>query len=177
MAATAAEVAGVLASGALALYSGQHVASHRDKCPLHKGVFILSAGGCISAAVYLLVRQGRKKGPRDGHTAWGSVREPESVVELVRPNVRSLEPYRCARDDYSEGVLLDANENAFGPALREDNRHQLERYPDPYQRSLKEKVGKYRCGFPNKIPNSIKSLPTVTCMGVREAITLVTPLA
>lgn len=40
-----------------------------------------------------------------------------SLTDLVRANIRDLTPYRCARDDYSEGVLLDANENSFGPAL------------------------------------------------------------
>lgn len=35
----------------------------------------------------------------------------------IRPNILSLEPYRCARDDYDEGILLDANENAMGHSL------------------------------------------------------------
>lgn len=43
--------------------------------------------------------------------------EPRSLADLVRANIRELTPYRCARDDYSDGVLLDANENSFGPAL------------------------------------------------------------
>jgi hypothetical protein len=30
---------------------------------------------------------------------------------LARPNILDLQPYRCARDDYSVGILLDANEN------------------------------------------------------------------
>ena len=45
---------------------------------------------------------------------------PEEVRPLVRPNILTLVPYRCARDDYSDGILLDANENGFGsPILRE----------------------------------------------------------
>lgn len=40
-----------------------------------------------------------------------------SLERIVRPNILALTPYRCARDDYSAGVLLDANENALGPAL------------------------------------------------------------
>jgi histidinol-phosphate aminotransferase len=62
-----------------------------------------------------------------------------------------LHPYRCARDDYSSGVLLDANENAFGPTSLPtnsldpyDNHNTLERYPDPYQVPLKELYAKYR---------------------------------
>lgn len=43
--------------------------------------------------------------------------EKRPLTDLVRPNIQDLTPYRCARDDYSDGVLLDANENSFGPAL------------------------------------------------------------
>jgi len=64
---------------------------------------------------------------------------------LARPNILELQPYRCARDDYSDGVLLDANENAFGPTSLPTNSldpyhnsNSLERYPDPYQGQLKE---------------------------------------
>lgn len=39
------------------------------------------------------------------------------MSDLVRSNIQDLTPYRCARDDYSEGVLLDANENSYGPSL------------------------------------------------------------
>ena len=35
--------------------------------------------------------------------------------KLARANILELQPYRCTRDDYSKGALLDANENAFGP--------------------------------------------------------------
>lgn len=68
-----------------------------------------------------------------------------SIAELVRPNIASLQPYRCARDDYSEGVLLDANENSIGATLGDlpDSRA-LNRYPCPYQRELKEKIAAYR---------------------------------
>jgi histidinol-phosphate aminotransferase len=40
-----------------------------------------------------------------------------NLEPLIRPNILALQPYRCARDDYSAGILLDANENAIGPAL------------------------------------------------------------
>jgi len=63
--------------------------------------------------------------------------------KLARKNILELLPYRCARDDYSTGILLDANENAFGPSI-ESNGDILERYPDPYQIPLKEKLVKYR---------------------------------
>ena len=64
----------------------------------------------------------------------------------VRPNILKLQPYRCARDDYKDdgtNILLDANENAYGPpfltnatqgelpALSDVNLKDLHRYPDP----------------------------------------------
>ena len=56
---------------------------------------------------------------------------------LVRPNVKALVPYLCARDEFQgkEGVFLDANENPYG---------YLNRYPDPYQRDLKIAISKLR---------------------------------
>jgi histidinol-phosphate aminotransferase len=70
---------------------------------------------------------------------------------LARPNVLSLEPYRCARDDYDTGILLDANENAYGPTSLPtnslnpyDNGMMLERYPCPYQRNVKQLLCDYR---------------------------------
>ena len=66
------------------------------------------------------------------------------AARLARKNILELSPYRCARDDYSEGILLDANENAYGPAISGPNEHTLERYPDPYQIPLKEKLAAYR---------------------------------
>ena len=35
-----------------------------------------------------------------------------------RARSRTSRRYRCARDDYDSGVLLDANENAYGPSLQ-----------------------------------------------------------
>lgn len=73
------------------------------------------------------------------------------AAKLARPNVLSLQPYRCARDDYSTGILLDANENALGPASLPtnsldpyDNGMALERYPCPYQLSLKRLLCDHR---------------------------------
>ncbi|KAL1921811.1 uncharacterized protein VTP21DRAFT_10453 [Calcarisporiella thermophila] len=60
---------------------------------------------------------------------------------IVRPNILVLKPYRCARDDYTSGILLDANENAFGPAATIDPAgYGDHRYPDPYQVDIKEKL-------------------------------------
>ena len=56
-----------------------------------------------------------------------------NLENLVRPNILKLKPYSSARDEYkgSTGVFLDANENPFGT---------LNRYPDPYQKEVKEKL-------------------------------------
>lgn len=40
-----------------------------------------------------------------------------SLERAIRSNILALLPYRCARDDYERGILLDANENALGHAL------------------------------------------------------------
>ena len=82
---------------------------------------------------------------------------PFDIQKCARPNILALEPYRCARDDYKDdgtNILLDANENAYGPglALSEDGKLAngqpqskveidllgLNRYPDPHQHELKQ---------------------------------------
>lgn len=64
------------------------------------------------------------------------------LKKLVRPNILKLQPYSSARDEFkgSEGVFLDANENPFGT---------LNRYPDSYQKNLKQKLSEYN-GIPFK---------------------------
>ncbi|VVT50235.1 uncharacterized protein SAPINGB_P002668 [Magnusiomyces paraingens] len=65
-----------------------------------------------------------------------------NLETLVRPNILALEPYRCARDDYQLGILLDANENTHGPSLAtlaaEEAAQDLNRYPDPHQPHVKQ---------------------------------------
>lgn len=67
----------------------------------------------------------------------------DEIHRLVRTNILALTPYRCARDDFSEGILLDANENSYGPSIS-DNTERLERYPDPYQLELKHALAAMR---------------------------------
>ncbi len=59
--------------------------------------------------------------------------------KLLRKNIRDLVPYSSARDEFKgEGnIFLDANENTFGSPVAE----RYNRYPDPLQRVLKEKLG------------------------------------
>lgn len=59
------------------------------------------------------------------------------IASLVRPNIRDLKPYSCARDLYKEGVLLDANENPFPSSLSLSVCDDLNRYPDPENTALK----------------------------------------
>lgn len=66
------------------------------------------------------------------------------LKKIVRANILSLTPYRCARDDYSQGILLDANENSIGPATSMHSHLHLNRYPDPLHYDLKEKIGALR---------------------------------
>ena len=61
------------------------------------------------------------------------------IEALIRPNIRALKPYRSARQDYLSGVLLDANENAFGSAITFDGL-ELNRYPDPFQTALRSRL-------------------------------------
>ena len=62
------------------------------------------------------------------------------VDSQVRKNIKSLSPYSSARDEFSgvEGVFLDANENPFG---------NFNRYPDPYQKELKNALSQIK-GIP-----------------------------
>lgn len=59
------------------------------------------------------------------------------IADLVRENIRNLVPYSSAREEYtnSGGILLDANENPFG---------EFNRYPDPYQRELKQRISELK---------------------------------
>ena len=54
--------------------------------------------------------------------------------DLVRPNIIQLKPYSCARDEFQgeASAYLDANENPLNAPWN--------RYPDPLQKALKEKV-------------------------------------
>ncbi|GAA6005653.1 histidinol-phosphate transaminase [Rhodotorula paludigena] len=74
-----------------------------------------------------------------------------SLERAIRSNILALLPYRCARDDYEHGILLDANENALGHALpapaaqgtAQDTSFDdldLHRYPSPTHYDIKERL-------------------------------------
>ncbi|RCI09631.1 hypothetical protein L249_4169 [Ophiocordyceps polyrhachis-furcata BCC 54312] len=82
---------------------------------------------------------------------------PFRLETCARPNILSLQPYRCARDDYKDdgsNVLLDANENAYGPSVDSSSLAALNglgfdpsglhRYPDPHQLELKQQLCRLR---------------------------------
>lgn len=60
------------------------------------------------------------------------------LQSLLRENIKQLQPYSSARNEFkgSASIYLDANENAFGSPLPMN----YNRYPDPLQIELKEKL-------------------------------------
>ena len=60
------------------------------------------------------------------------------INTLVRDNVKKLKPYSSARDEFKghAEVFIDANENPYD--------HGYNRYPDPRQLKLKEKISFWR---------------------------------
>lgn len=67
-----------------------------------------------------------------------------SLEKIVRPNILALKPYSSARDEFkgTATAYLDANENPFGT---------LNRYPDPLQKQLKEKLAQVKGIAPENI--------------------------
>ena len=60
------------------------------------------------------------------------------IQRLLRPNIRRLQPYACARDEFKgeASVFLDANENPYNAPYN--------RYPDPLQTRLKERIAEVK---------------------------------
>lgn len=68
---------------------------------------------------------------------------------LIRENIKNLQPYSTARHEFSgeATVMLDANENSFGsPVAMKLNgeAHLLNRYPDPTQQKLKQRISEIK---------------------------------
>ena len=61
-----------------------------------------------------------------------------NIQNLVRKNIRNLKPYSSARDEFKgeASVYLDANENPYN--------NQVNRYPDPLQWEVKEKISQIK---------------------------------
>jgi histidinol-phosphate aminotransferase len=60
------------------------------------------------------------------------------IADLLRENIRNLIPYSSARDDFKgkASIWLDANENPYETGYN--------RYPDPYQLKLKERIAEIK---------------------------------
>ncbi|MEZ5345947.1 MAG: histidinol-phosphate transaminase [Pyrinomonadaceae bacterium] len=71
------------------------------------------------------------------------------LEKLVRENIKALKPYSSARSEFSgtAEIFLDANENSFGSPFPEN----FNRYPDPMQVKIKEKIGRRESVFSDGI--------------------------
>ena len=60
----------------------------------------------------------------------------DRILQWARPEIVALKPYQSAREEFiSDGremILLDANENPFNNGMN--------RYPDPMQKKLKQRL-------------------------------------
>jgi histidinol-phosphate aminotransferase len=70
-----------------------------------------------------------------------------NLESLVRENIKQMTAYSSARHEFSgmAAVFLDANENSFGSPLTKN----YNRYPDPLQFTVKEKISEIK-GVPVK---------------------------
>ncbi len=98
-----------------------------------------------------------------------------NIEALIRENIRKMNPYSSARDEYSgsASVFLDANENPHNPPLN--------RYPDPQQLELKKVISGIK-GMPvetlflgNGSDEGIDLLFRVLCEPERDNVVTVDP--
>jgi histidinol-phosphate aminotransferase len=85
-----------------------------------------------------------------------------SLENLVRDNIKKMRPYSSARHEFSgnASIFLDANENSFGSPLSlllqekgfgDEVVARFNRYPDPLQTQVKEKLSKIKGVPPQNI--------------------------
>lgn len=69
------------------------------------------------------------------------------IQDLQRDNIKQLKPYSTARAEFKGNaeIFLDANENPYGSPLPQAHN----RYPDPIQAALKERIAQIK-GIPAK---------------------------
>ncbi|MFD2998958.1 histidinol-phosphate transaminase [Pontibacter toksunensis] len=72
-----------------------------------------------------------------------------NLNDIIRPNVQKMKAYSSARDEFkgAASVFLDANENSLGSLAGEN----YNRYPDPHQKKLKERIAELKDVHPNQI--------------------------
>lgn len=100
----------------------------------------------------------------------------KSLKDLVRPNIWSLKPYSCARDEFrgrKAQVFIDANENPYN--------NPYNRYPDPLQISLKTRISEQKGIAPNQIflgngsDEAIDIVYRVFCIPQRDNVVAIEP--
>ncbi|NOX38296.1 MAG: histidinol-phosphate transaminase [Calditrichaeota bacterium] len=99
------------------------------------------------------------------------------VQQLIRPEILRVTPYRSAREEYrgKEAIWLDANENAY-----DIHQNGLNRYPDPLQWELKQRIAAWKGVSADQIflgngsDEAIDLLIRATCRPFRDEI-LITP--
>ncbi|CAH0994258.1 Histidinol-phosphate aminotransferase [Emticicia aquatica] len=102
-----------------------------------------------------------------------------SLSNVIRPHILTLTPYASARDEYSgkEGTFLDANENPYGSVISGN----YNRYPDPYQAAVKEKLGEIKGVRPAQIflgngsDEAIDLVIRATCEPQKDNILILPP--
>jgi histidinol-phosphate aminotransferase len=114
-----------------------------------------------------------------------------SFQNLLRPNIRTLQPYPSARSEFSgrADIFLNANENAFGSPLdivehsTTINSHHLalHRYPDPLAWAVKERYGAIKGIAPEQIflgmgsDEAIDMLLRMFCVPGHDSIIVMPP--
>jgi histidinol-phosphate aminotransferase len=97
------------------------------------------------------------------------------LMSLIRPNITALVPYSSARDEFAgrEGIFLDANEHPVDNGLN--------RYPDPRQTALRNRVASIKGVDPgwlflgNGSDEAIDLLIRIFCEPGRERILTLSP--
>jgi histidinol-phosphate aminotransferase len=99
--------------------------------------------------------------------------------DYILPHIWNLKPYSSARDEFKgkEGIFLDANENPLGSG----NIAAWNRYPDPMQWSIKEKLATIKSCPINQIflgngsDEAIDLLIRMTCDPAKDQIIICPP--
>lgn len=102
------------------------------------------------------------------------------IENLVRENIKRLTPYSSARQDFKgrADIFLDANENSIGSATAT---HKLNRYPDPMQIQVKNKIAKLKGIDPENIflgngsDEAIDILIRAFCKPAQDSILILPP--
>ncbi len=112
-----------------------------------------------------------------------------NLDNLVRENIRKMTPYSSARHEFSgkASVFLDANENSFGSPLFLPSPSgggpgvRVNRYPDPLQMEVKEKLSKIKGVPPQNIflgngsDEAIDLLYRIFCVPGRDNVIIFPP--